>query len=138
MHALIHAALLFVSPASADEQQAETCVRTKIWDGYASGWAVRTATNTTLGLGEHRVYLVTLYAGNDYKVIACGDDNTANIDLVLYDSLGNQVISDISTDREPSITYTPSVTDTFYIAVHATRLNNTSQKSGIATAVTYK
>lgn len=131
-------AFTLATMAFADEEQAETCLRAKIWDGYTQGWAVRTATTTTLGQGEHRVYLVTLYAGNEYKISACGDSNVANIDLVLYDAQGNQVVTDNSNDREPALAYTPTVTDTFYIAVHASRLNSTTEKGGIATAVTYK
>lgn len=138
MHTLFTAALLLAAPAFADEEQAETCLRAKIWDGYTSGWAVRTATTTTLGQGEHRVYLVTLYAGNEYKVLSCGDANVSNVDLVLYDAQGNQVVTDNSNDREPQLSYTPTVTDTFYIAVHASKLNTTTDKGGIATAVTYK
>ncbi|MFZ5482436.1 MAG: hypothetical protein ACOZNI_37080 [Myxococcota bacterium] len=138
MDTLLTAACLLVATASADEEAAETCLRTKIWDGYAQGWAVRTATNTSLGNGEHRVYLVTLYAGNEYKVLACGDENVSNIDLVLYDDQGNQVVTDTSNDREPTLVFTPKNTATFYVAVHASKLNNTTQKGGIATAVTYK
>ena len=42
-------ALLAASPvALADEAEAESCLRTKIWDGYNEGWAVRTATSATL------------------------------------------------------------------------------------------
>lgn len=128
----------FVSPARADEEAAETCLRQKIWAGYSDGWAVRSATKTTLGQGEHRVYMVTLYAGNEYKISACGDTMAANIDLVLYDSKGAQVIVDPSFDREPVIAYTPTATDTFYIAVHATQLNKADSKAGVATALTYK
>lgn len=138
MSTLFTALLLSAAPALADEEQAETCLKAKIWDGYTSGWAVRTATTTTLGQGEHRVYLVTLYAGNEYKVLACGDVNVSNVDLVLYDAQGNQVVTDNSNDREPQLSYTPTVTDTFYIAVHASKLNSTTEKGGIATAVTYK
>ncbi len=134
----LSAALICAGTAFADEEAAETCLRTKIWDGYASGWAVRTATNVTLGSGEHRVYLVTLYAGNEYKIMACGDTNVANIDVVLYDAKGAEVTKDASSDREPSLSYTPTVTDTYYIAVHATRLNDVNAKAGVATAVTYK
>ncbi|MFT5679670.1 MAG: hypothetical protein ACI8RZ_000574, partial [Myxococcota bacterium] len=57
-----------ISTAEADEKQADSCLRTKIWDGYSEGWAVRTATTASLGQGDHRVYLVTLYAGNEYKL----------------------------------------------------------------------
>ena len=34
--------------AIADEEEADTCLRTKIWEGYNEGWAVRTATSATL------------------------------------------------------------------------------------------
>lgn len=138
MNLLIQAALFMVSAAVADEEQADTCLRTKIWDGYTAGWAVRTATKATMGAGEHRVYLVTLYAGNEYRILACGDSEAANIDLVLYDSKGTQITTDSSTDREPALTHTPTVTDTYYIAVHASRLNNPAGRAGVATAVTYK
>jgi len=130
--------LTVLSPALADEEAAETCLRTKIWDGYNTGWAVRTATNTTLAEMEHRVYLVTLYAGNEYKVMACGDPNAANVDIVLYDAKGASVAHDSSNDREPQFTYKPTVTDTFYIAVHAMKLNDKNTPAGVSTAVTYK
>ncbi len=128
----------FSSAALADEAAAETCLKTKIWEGYNSGWAVRTATNATLGQGEHRIYLVTLYAGTEYKLMVCGDDAVVNADIVLYDSLGNEVAKDSSKDREPTVTYRAASTDTFYIAVHATQTKDAATKGGIATAVTYK
>lgn len=125
-------------PAFADEAIAEACLKTKIWEGYNTGWAVRTATATTLGEGEHRIYLVTLYAGNEYQILACGDQEFTNADIVLYDSLGNEVMRDTKGDREPLISYKATATDTFYIAVHATKLITSDKKGGIATAVTYK
>lgn len=141
MHTLLLAALVsgaLVTPARADEEAAETCLRTKIWQGYSDGWAVRSSTTTSLGEGEHRVYLVTLYAGNTYKMLACGDTDIANIDLVLYDAKGNQVLSDPSSDREPIIEFSPKDTDTYYVAVHASKLNVAGTKAGVATALTYK
>ena len=136
MHILLLS--LLALPARADEDQAETCLRTKIWDGYNSGWAVRTSTKATLNQGGHKVYLVTLYAGNDYKMMACGDANVGNADLVLYDHTGKQVAIDSSSDKEPSLSYTPQSTDTYYIAVHASKLNDLTKQGSIATAVTYK
>jgi hypothetical protein len=138
MHLLLQASLLFAPLAHADEEAAETCLRTKIWDGYSTGWQVRSQSNTTLGQGEHRVYLITLYAGNEYKFMACGDDEAANLDLVLYDAKGNVLFTDNSSDREPSLTYSPTVTDTFYLAVHGSRLNDPAKKSGVSTAVSFK
>lgn len=136
LSALLFAALL--PTASADEAAAETCLKTKIWEGYNSGWAVRTATNATLGQGEHRIYLVTLYAGTEYKIMVCGDDAVVNADIVLYDSLGTEVARDSSKDREPTVTFKAGATDTFYIAVHATQTKDPAAKGGVATAVTYK
>lgn len=129
---------LFATAAFADEEQAETCLRAKIWDGYTSGFQVRSQTNTTLGTGEHRVYLITLYAGNEYKFMVCGDNNSSNLDIVLYDAQGNVLLTDSSNDREPLVNYTPTVTDTFYLAIHGSKLNDSTQKAGVSTAVTYK
>lgn len=138
MLSLLTVALLAAAPALADEEYAETCLRTKIWEGYTTGFQVRSQTNTTLGIGEHRVYLVTLYAGNEYRFLACGDENGANLDLVLYDAQGTVLLTDTSNDREPKLNYIPTVTDTFYLAVHASRLNDAAKKAGVSTAVTYK
>lgn len=129
---------LLLSYASADETAAESCLKNKVWEAYGSGWALRTMATANLAQAEYKVYLVTLYAGTEYRVTACGDSELANADVVLYDSLGNQVLRDMSEDREPSLSYTPSTTDTFYIAVHATRLNNSTGKGTIAMALTYK
>ncbi|MDP2304482.1 MAG: hypothetical protein Q8P18_00475 [Pseudomonadota bacterium] len=138
MLSLLSVALLAAAPALADEESAETALRTKIWDGYTSGFQVRSQTNTTLSGGAHRVYMVTLFAGNEYRFLACGDENASNIDLVLYDALGNVLLTDTSNDREPKLSYIPTVTDTFYMSVHASRLNDPTQTAGVSTAVTYK
>lgn len=138
MKPLIAAALLLALPARADEASADSCLRTKIWDGYNTGWAVRTATKTSLGQGDHRIYLVTLYSGNEYKVMACGDEAAGNVDIVVYDAVGNEVTRDQSQDKEPTVSYKATTTDTYYIAVHAVQNADASKKAGIATAVTYK
>ena len=132
-------ALLSVSgTAIADEEEADTCLRTKIWEGYNEGWAVRTATSATLAEGDHRIYLVTMYAGNEYRLQVCGDANANDIDLVLHDANGTELMRDESDDREPLINFKPSSTDTYYIAVYACSLAKGQSKAGVAMAVTYK
>ncbi len=131
-------ALALPSLALADQKEARTCLDTKIWNGYNSGWAVRTAVDATLEKGEHRVYLVTLYAGNQYAIQACGDANVTDIDLVLHDKNGKEVSRDKSDDREPQINFTPERTDTYYIALYAASLNGRAKDAGVAMAVTYK
>jgi hypothetical protein len=134
--ALVPVAL--ASDAFASEDDAEECLRTKIWDGYNDGWAVRTATSATLGKGEYRIYLVTLYAGNEYQIMSCADAEASNIDLVLHDADGNVVAQDGDVSRQPMVTYKPTSTDTYFVAVHATELVNPTGKSGVGMAVTYR
>lgn len=127
-----------VEPAQADEKEAESCLRTKIWDGYSDGWRVRTATSATLAQAEYRIYLVTLYKGNEYKLFACGDAEAKDVGLVLHDSDGNVLVQDEGADREPLVSYTPTATDTYFVVVHASQLNNPDGKSGIGMAVTFR
>ena len=123
--------LLSVSgPAVADEEEADTCLRTKIWEGYNEGWAVRTATSATLAEGDHRIYLVTMYAGNEYRLQVCGDANANDLDLVLHDANGTELMRDESDDREPLINFKPSSTDTYYIAVYAGSLRRVKARLG--------
>lgn len=124
--------------AQADEKEADTCLRTKIWAGYDDGWAVRTATTTTLAATEHRIYLVTLYAGNEYEIKVCGDKSAADLDLVLHDAEGKELQRDKSDDREPMLAYKPEKTATYYVAVYAAELEPSAKDAGVALAVTYK
>lgn len=132
-------ALTLLNPvATADEAEAEACIRTKVWDGYADGWAIRTLHNTTLESGATKNYLVTLYKGNEYKFMGCGDANYANVDLLLYDVNGNVVLKEDGSDREPSLEFTPEETSTYYVVVHARGLAEGKTNGGVAIAVTYR
>lgn len=125
-------------PDRSREKEADTCIRTKIWSGYDQGWAVRNATSAKLGGGEHRVYVITLEAGLEYKLLACGDKGIGDLDLVLHDVNGKEVARDSSNDREPSVSYTSATTQSYYLAVYAARMNPGVTTGGVATAVTYK
>ena len=127
--------------AVADQDEADTCVRSKVWEAYPEGWAVRTITKASLGETEHRIYLMTLYAGNEYKFLGCGDQTMANVDLVLYDADGRLLVQDQTEDRQPVVAFRPATTDTFYLAVHAVKVvegTEAGKKASIATAVTYR
>ena len=126
------------APDKAREKEADTCIRTKIWSGYDQGWAVRNATSARLGGGEHRVYVITLEAGLEYKLLACGDKGIGDLDLVLHDVNGKEVARDSSNDREPMVSFTSPTTESYYLAVYAARMNEGATTGGVATAVTYK
>ena len=131
--------LLAGAPAQAgDTSAAEACLRTKVWDGYAEGWGIRTMATTTLNLGGTRNYLVTLYKGNEYKIETCGDDHFANVDVYLYDLAGQVVRRDETSNRQPVITFTPEMTATYYIVLHARELAAGSSDGSVSMAVTYR
>lgn len=142
--AIVWTALIFGSalslplPAGASEEEAELCVRTKVWDGYAEGWAIRTMTSTSLADGTTKNYLVTLYAGNDYQFTACADGNSGNLDLLLYDRDGRVVARDETKGREPQFTYKPTTTATFYVVLYAQKSERPSEPTGVGLAVSYR
>ena len=129
---------LFFGTAQADEKEAEDCLRNKIWAGYESGWAVRTATTITLEEEAHRVFLVTLYEGNEYKFMVCGDGDSKNLDLVLHSADGKELMRDQEESREPLLVYKPTETQTYYVAVYAASVSEEAEGTGVAFAVTYK
>ena len=129
---------LFLGTAQADEKEAEDCLRNKIWAGYESGWAVRTATTISLEEEAHRVFLVTLYEGNEYKFMVCGDSDAKNLDLVLHSANGEELMRDTEESREPLLTFKPKETQTYYVAVYASAVSAEAETTGVAFAVTYK
>lgn len=120
-----------------DEKAAEECVQTKVWEAYAEGWGVRTLTSTTLKPGKTRNYMVTLYAGNEYEVKACGIEGVANLDVLLYDSDGKLIVKDEDEGRQPSIKFTPETTSTYYVVLYLRTLKSGAEAAA-AMAVVYK
>jgi hypothetical protein len=129
---------LSTAAVAGDELAAETCLRTKVWDGYTEGWGIRTMTATSLNAGATRNYLVTLYKGNEYYIRSCADNAAKNVDLYLYDLNGNVVKRDETADREPSFQFNPTETGSYYIVVHARELVEGQPNAGVAMAVTYR
>lgn len=131
-------ALVLTSGAGASETEAETCLRTKVWDGYSDGWGIRTMTSADLEAGKTKNFLVTLYKGNEYRIATCGDQHVTNLDVLLYDTQGNVITRDTTTDREPVLEYTPQETGTYYIVVYLRELDGKKPQGGTAMAVVYR
>jgi hypothetical protein len=132
-------AMSLVAPSCADEGYAEDLLRQKIWEGYSEGFAVRTATTAELNQDEYRIYLVTLYAGNTYRVNGVGDENVTNLDLVLHDADGNTVDYDKTEDAQPGLKdFTPSATATYFVVVHVRTVKDANAKAAVGMAVTFK
>ena len=129
---------LVATPALAATKEAEECLRTKVWDGYAEGWGIRTMTSTALATGKTRNYLVTLYKGDEYRIETCGDEHVSNVDVLLYDTEGNVIERDKTEDREPSIQYSPEQTGSYYLVLYMRELDGKKDEAGVAMAVVYR
>ena len=129
---------LVAPSALADDKDAETCIRTKIWDGYADGWAVRSATKALLRTGEYRVYVLTMYKGTEYRFQACGDKSAGDVDLMLHNAKGEEIRRDKDEGREPELSFRPANTDTYYIVVYLASETDATQRAGVALATTYR
>lgn len=134
---LFSIAMLAVAPALA-ESPAESCLRTKVWDGYKEGWGVRSMVTVEIEDGRTRAYLVTLYEGNEYQMKACADERVVNADLLLYDTKGNVIVRDTTVGREPDLAFKPPATGTYYVLVYAREMKEAGGKGEIALAVTYR
>lgn len=137
--ALAMAASIALAPAAhADEAEASECLRTKVWDGYGDGWAIRTMTSTELESGKTRSYLVSLYADNEYRISTCADAQAKNLDVLIYDTEGNIVVRDETEDREPSISFKPPATGTYYVVLYLREPAKEATSAGVAMAVVYR
>src|SRR5450755_4683706 len=83
-----------------------------------SGWVIRDGAIDELGQGESKVYPVTLYYGNTYKIVAAGDEDAADVDIgVYYGPEGKFLIKDDDNSNVAVVTVTPGYTDQFFIKV---------------------
>jgi Bacterial pre-peptidase C-terminal domain len=135
---ILLATSFFAATALAGEKDAETCLRTKVWDGYADGWGVRTMTTAALADGATKNYLVTLYQGNEYRIRTCGDEGVTDLDVLLYDSAGKVIARDESANREPEITFSPPSTGTYYVVLYHRQPKAPGTTGNVAMAVVYR
>jgi hypothetical protein len=83
-----------------------------------SGWVIRDGAIDELAQGESKVYPVTLYYGNTYKIFAAGNEDAADVDIgVYYGTEGKFLIKDDDDSNVAVVTVTPGYTDQFYIKV---------------------
>lgn len=128
-------------PASAGKKdtKSEACVRTKVWDGYSEGWGIRSLTSAEIKTRKTKNYLVTLYKGNEYQVVTCGDKSIENLDVLLYDTNGNVLSRDTTSDREPKITFAPEHTGSYYVVLYLREAKSARiDAADVAMALVYK
>ena len=124
-------------PASdATDAEAESCLRTKIWEANRDGWSVRNSGTAQLAGQDHKSYAVNLYTSREYQLLACGAGWAKTIGLHLYDKAGKQVMSETKQGRQPAFHYSPDIAGQFFVVV---RNENTHPKTGsISWTVLYR
>jgi len=61
----------------------------------------------------------TFYYGTTYKITGIGSDGISDLDIVIIDANGNEVVKDTKADNLPDVTFTPTSTGTYTIKVLA-------------------
>ncbi len=84
----------------------------------SQGWEVREfASSGLLRRGRSTILRTTLYAGNDYRLVASGCEDSFDVDLAVYDEDGNLVGEDSDYTNLAVVAVTPRWTGTFYLKV---------------------
>ncbi len=83
-----------------------------------SGWTVRDGAIDQLPQGGTKIYPVTLYYGQTYKIVAAGDEDAADVDIgVFYGPEGKFLVKDDDEANVAVVNVTPGYTDQFYLKV---------------------
>jgi hypothetical protein len=116
------AALLFfgtASPGSAQTYAATvwTQLESQYSQAEADGYASRNYIIGRLNDGEEETWTINLFAGNTYRITGACDGDCQDIDLVLLNSDGSELDSDLLVDDIPILNYTVKTAGSYSIRV---------------------
>lgn len=134
-------ALLFsgaLVAALAADSEAESCLKTKVWEAYSDGWSMRSLAPTDIAPGSMKVWKVTALASRTYRVLGCADARVKNLDLVVYNDKGVVVSRDSSIDRQPVVDLVPPKSGTYYVVAQARTVDGGDAPVDVAVAVIWK
>lgn len=97
---------------------------------YSSGYSVANVYIDRMHPGSSYQVSRSLYSGNDYIIIGVGGHGVADLDLKLYDSDGNLIAKDTSTDNIPTITVSPSRSATYIVETDIYSIGVTEDPDG--------
>lgn len=107
-----------LAAAHAGLPEAEDCLQVKVREAYDAGWRFRMSHSDTLRSGGVYATRALMLAGRTYRVLACADAAAADLDVLVYDSQGTVVARDRTTDREPTLDFTPPVTGAYVVLMY--------------------
>ena len=71
----------------------------------------------SLDTDQRSTWTLPLRAGQQYKIFGVCDQDCEDLDLYLYDQLGNLVVKDTSPNSTPALTITPRYTENYKLEV---------------------
>lgn len=92
--------------AEPGEDEAKSCLNTKLYEAYGDGWRARVREVQALDVGKPEVLEVFLYGGREVRFIACAGAAAVNLDLLLVDAEGTVLARDTTRSREPELVVT--------------------------------
>lgn len=97
--------------------EAESCLRTKVWEFNRDGWSIRNSGTVRLSGGAHKSYAVNLYTSREYYLLACGAGVAHSLTLQLYNAEGAKLGSVADQGRQPAFQYTPEKAGPHFVVV---------------------
>lgn len=104
----------YMIQAVGEMLDAADTLQQKMGYGYAEGACM---VGTLLDPQSEYTMTRQFEKGIQYAIVAGGDEDATDIDVVILDSKGNEVISDDSEERLGVIEWTPDVTSTYQVKV---------------------
>ena len=134
---IVLALSLLVGTAQADVDDAECCIQVKRWEGSRAGWSLKNTHTAELSVGEVKGWSYGFYAGVQYRITACADARAQNADVLVYQD-GEIVYRDATTDREPTVTFTPEASGDFTVGIYLRSASQRHDRAAVALAVEYR
>ena len=121
-----------------DSEAARSCIREQVMVSYESGWSLRGSTIARLGNDDAQAYTLSLLEGLEYRLMACGDEQTGPINLVILDEDGRQVGGQAGQTRQADLVFHPPHTGTYTLAVVNESLPSDTWRASVAVSVSYR
>jgi hypothetical protein len=132
------ALLALAAPAGADDQEAaEALAQFAQIAGVLQGYSPRPEMwRGQLAPGEATLVTENLMTGNEYLILATGEQAVTDLNLELFDADFHPVDADFGDDNTPVVSVTPPANGTYYIRV--TLVTATAPTAWYAMQVMYR
>lgn len=127
-----------VTKLIGDLSAAEDCIQTRTRSLYSDGWALRGTHGIRLGSADEHALSLTLVAGLEYRLEACGDSQAGPLDLIIYDKDGRDLAWDAGGKGEAGLVFRPEHTGEYFLAVANQSLPADAYRAAVALSLSYR